>query len=192
MSLWLCPIQLSWSDHSLSYTVYSAYLSVSLACFCSTTLHWISSVSSTLTLRSLLDLSCNTLVVSIYAPSIFTGSPLGNYSFRNLIWIGVSVSWPSPHIWMIANDRQWSPMIANDRQWSSMIVKCFAIAEFAFSSWGRSRHTKHVDTALNDTCRIHRLFKGYPNTLLVCTGGDSPSLRTPKGLAVPQIAAFKK
>ena len=27
-------------------------------------------------------------------------------------------------------------------------------AEFACSSWGRSRHTWHVDIALNDTCRI--------------------------------------
>ena len=59
----------------------------------------------------------------------------------------------------------------------------FSTADFACSSWGRSRHTGHVYIALTDTCRIitGSFFKGYPNNLLVCTGGDSPSPHTPKG-----------
>ena len=37
---------------------------------------------------------------------------------------------------------------------TTALALCFSIAEFACSSWGRSRHTGHVDIALNDTCRI--------------------------------------
>ena len=60
---------------------------------------------------------------------------------------------------------------------TTALAVCFSTAEFVCSSWGRSRHTGHVDIALNDTCRI---ITGYPNTLLVCTGGDSPCSHTPK------------
>ena len=37
---------------------------------------------------------------------------------------------------------------------TTTLALCFSTAEFACSSWGRSRHTWHVDIALNDTCRI--------------------------------------
>ena len=37
---------------------------------------------------------------------------------------------------------------------TSALALCFSTTEFACSSWGRSRHTGHVDIALNDTCRI--------------------------------------
>ena len=37
---------------------------------------------------------------------------------------------------------------------TTALALCFSTAEFACSSWGRSRHTWHVDIALNDTCRI--------------------------------------
>ena len=59
---------------------------------------------------------------------------------------------------------------------------CFSTAEYACSSGGRSRHTGHVDITLNDTYRvITGYLKATPNTMLVCTGGDSPSPHTPKG-----------
>ena len=37
---------------------------------------------------------------------------------------------------------------------TTALTLCFSTAEYACSSWGRSRHTGHVDIALNDTCRI--------------------------------------
>ena len=37
---------------------------------------------------------------------------------------------------------------------TTALALCFSTAEYACSSWGRSRHTGHVDIALNDTCRI--------------------------------------
>ena len=37
---------------------------------------------------------------------------------------------------------------------TTALAHCFSTAEYACSSWGRSRHTGHVDIALNDTCRI--------------------------------------
>ena len=37
---------------------------------------------------------------------------------------------------------------------SNMLALCCTIADFACSWRGRSRHSKHVDTALNYTCRI--------------------------------------
>ena len=65
---------------------------------------------------------------------------------------------------------------------TTALALCFSTAEFACSSWGHSRHTGHVDIALNDTCRIITgCLKATPNTLLVCTGGNSPSPHTPKG-----------
>ena len=65
---------------------------------------------------------------------------------------------------------------------TTALALCFSTAEYACSSWGRSSHTGHVDIALNDTCRIITgCLKAIPNTLLVCTGGDSPSPHTPKG-----------
>ena len=78
---------------------------------------------------------------------------------------------------------------------TTALALCFSTAEYACSSWGRSRHTGHVDIALNDTCRIITscLIKGYPNTLLVYTGGDSPPPPTyGERLPPTQIAASKK
>ena len=37
---------------------------------------------------------------------------------------------------------------------TTALALCFSTAEFACSSWGHSRHTGHVDIALNDTRRI--------------------------------------
>ncbi|KAK1885448.1 3-octaprenyl-4-hydroxybenzoate carboxy-lyase [Dissostichus eleginoides] len=37
---------------------------------------------------------------------------------------------------------------------ATAMVLCFSTVEYACSSWCRSHHTKLVDTALNDTCRI--------------------------------------
>ena len=53
---------------------------------------------------------------------------------------------------------------------------CFSTAEVACSSWGRSRHTGHVDIALNDTCRIITgCLEATPIPSLVCSGGDNPT-----------------
>ena len=37
---------------------------------------------------------------------------------------------------------------------TTALALCFSTAEYTCSSWGHSRHTGHVDIALNDTCRI--------------------------------------
>ena len=54
----------------------------------------------------------------------------------------------------------------------------FSTAEYACSSWSRSRHTKLVDTALNDTCRI---ITGCVKTTPV------PCLYALAGIAPPHI-----
>ena len=51
-------------------------------------------------------------------------------------------------------------------------------AEYACSSWGRSRHTGHVDIALNDTCRI---ITGCLNAIPI------PCLYALAGIAPPHI-----
>ncbi|KAK1893176.1 NADH-quinone oxidoreductase subunit D [Dissostichus eleginoides] len=52
---------------------------------------------------------------------------------------------------------------------------CFSTAEYACSSWCRSRHTKLVDTALNDTCRIITgCVKTTPVPCLYALAGISP------------------
>ena len=55
---------------------------------------------------------------------------------------------------------------------------CFSTAEYACSSWSRSRHTKLVDTALNDTCRI---ITGCVKTTAV------PCLYALAGISPPDI-----
>ena len=37
---------------------------------------------------------------------------------------------------------------------ATALALCFSTADYACSSWSRTHHTKLVDTALNDTCRI--------------------------------------
>ena len=48
-------------------------------------------------------------------------------------------------------------------------------AEYACSSWGRSRHTGHVDIALNETCRIITgCLKATPIPCLYALAGIAP------------------
>jgi len=43
------------------------------------------------------------------------------------------------------------------------LALCFSTGEYACPVWNRSKHTKHVDTALNETYRlITRCFKATP------------------------------
>ena len=56
-----------------------------------------------------------------------------------------------------------------------MLSLCFSTAEYACSSWGRSRHTGHVDIALNDTCRIITgCLKSTPIPCLYALAGIAP------------------
>ena len=61
---------------------------------------------------------------------------------------------------------------------TTALALCFSTAEFACSSWGRSRHTWHVDIALNDTCRI---ITGFLNATPI------PCLFALAGIAPPDI-----
>ena len=61
---------------------------------------------------------------------------------------------------------------------TTALALCFSTAEFACSSWGRSRHTWHVDIALNDTCRI---ITGCLNATPI------PCLFSLAGIAPPDI-----
>ena len=60
---------------------------------------------------------------------------------------------------------------------TTALALCFSTAEFACSSWGRSRLTGHVDIALNqnDTCRtITGCLKATPIPSLYALAGISP------------------
>ena len=58
---------------------------------------------------------------------------------------------------------------------TTALALCFSTAEFACSSWGRSRHTGHVDIALNDTCRIITgCLKATPIPCLCALAGIAP------------------
>ena len=51
----------------------------------------------------------------------------------------------------LTNSR-WGAHLATVR--TTALALRFSTAEYACSSWGRSRNTGHVDITLNDTCRI--------------------------------------
>ena len=58
---------------------------------------------------------------------------------------------------------------------TTALALCFSTAEYACSSWGRSRHTGHVDIALNDTCRIITgCLKATPIPCLYALAGIAP------------------
>ena len=58
---------------------------------------------------------------------------------------------------------------------TTALALCFSTAEFACSSWGRSRHTWHVDIALNDTCRlITGCLNATPIPCLFALAGIAP------------------
>ena len=58
---------------------------------------------------------------------------------------------------------------------TTALALCFSTAEYACSSWGCSRHTGHVDIALNDTCRIITgCLKATPIPCLYALAGIAP------------------
>ena len=58
---------------------------------------------------------------------------------------------------------------------TTALALCFSTAEYACSWWGRSRHTGHVDIALNDTCRIITgCLKATPIPCLCALAGIAP------------------
>ena len=59
----------------------------------------------------------------------------------------------------LTNSR-WGAHPATER--TTALALCFSTAEYACSSLGRSRHTGHIDIALNDTCRIITGFLRLP------------------------------
>ena len=71
---------------------------------------------------------------------------------------------------------RWGPRPPTVR--TTALELCFSTAEFACSWWGRSRHTGHVDIALNDTCRIITgCLKATTTPCLYALAGIAP----PKG-----------
>ncbi|KAJ8371111.1 hypothetical protein SKAU_G00111390 [Synaphobranchus kaupii] len=58
---------------------------------------------------------------------------------------------------------------------ATALALCFSTAEYACSSWSRTHHTKLVDTALNDTCRIITgCIKTTPVPCLYALAGIAP------------------
>ncbi|KAL7383211.1 hypothetical protein ABVT39_006598 [Epinephelus coioides] len=58
---------------------------------------------------------------------------------------------------------------------TTALALCFSTAEYACSSWSRCHHTKLVDTALNDTCRIITgCIKSTPVPCLYALAGIAP------------------
>ena len=58
---------------------------------------------------------------------------------------------------------------------TTALALCFSTAGFAWSSWGRSRYTGHVDIALNDTCiLITGCLKASPIPCLYALAGIAP------------------
>ena len=58
---------------------------------------------------------------------------------------------------------------------TTALALCFSTAEYACSSWSRSRHTGHVAIALNDTCRIiSGCLKATPIPCLYVLAGIAP------------------
>ena len=129
-----------------------------------------------------LDVTWNGLELDHYPNPIYLGVTLDRtLSFKqHALNTNAKVNTRNNLLRKLTKNSRWGahPLPYEQPHWHS------STAEYACYSWGRSRHTGHVDIALNDTCRIITgLFKGYPNTLLVCTGWDSPSPHTPKGAA---------
>ena len=62
---------------------------------------------------------------------------------------------------------------------TTALALCFSVDECACSSWGRSRHTGHVDIAINDTCTIITgCLKAIPIPCLYALAGiANPHLR---------------
>jgi len=55
------------------------------------------------------------------------------------------------------------------------LALCFSTGKYASSVWNQSKHTKHVDTALNETCRvIIRCFKPTPLKYIYPLAGIAP------------------
>ncbi|KAL7403521.1 hypothetical protein ABVT39_001676 [Epinephelus coioides] len=58
---------------------------------------------------------------------------------------------------------------------TTALALCFSTAKYACSSWSRSHHTKLVDAALNDTCRIITgCIKSTPVPCLYALAGIAP------------------
>ena len=75
---------------------------------------------------------------------------------------------------------------------TTALALCFPKAEYACSSCGRSRHTGHVDIALNDTCRIITgCLKATPIPCLYALAGIALPTYAER-LPPTQIAASKK
>ena len=127
-----------------------------------------------------LDVTWNGLELDHYPKHTYLGVTLDRtLSFKqHALTIKAKVNTRNNLLRKLTNSR-WGAHPATVR--TTALALCFSTAEYACSSWDRSRHAGHVDIALNDTCRIITgCLKATPNTLLVCTGGDSPSPHTPK------------
>jgi hypothetical protein len=58
---------------------------------------------------------------------------------------------------------------------TTALALCMSTAEYACSTWARSSHARHVDTALNDTCRIITgSIKSAPTHCLYALAGICP------------------
>ena len=87
-----------------------------------------------------LSVTWNGLELEHYPNSIYLGVTLDRtFSFKQ-------------HVLRKLTNPRWGAHPATVR--TTALALCFSTAGFACSSWGRSRHTAHVDNALDDTCRI--------------------------------------
>ena len=100
-----------------------------------------------------LDVTWNGLELDHYPNPIYLGVTLDRtLSFKqHALKPNAKVNTRNNLLRKLTNSR-WGAHPATVR--TTALALCFSTAEYACSSWGRSRHTGHVDIALNDTCRI--------------------------------------
>ena len=100
-----------------------------------------------------LDVTWNGFELDHYPNPIYLGVTLDRkLSFKQHAFnTKAKVNTRNNLLWKLTNSR-WGAHPATAR--TTALALCFSTAEYACSPWGRSRHTGHVDIALNDTCRI--------------------------------------
>ena len=121
-----------------------------------------------------LDVTWNGLELDHYPNPIYLGVTLDRtLSFKqHALNTKAKVNTRNNLLRKLTNSR-WGAHPATVR--TTALALCFSTAEYACSSWGRSRHTGHVDIALNDTCRIITgCLKATPIPCLYALAGIAP------------------
>ncbi len=111
-----------------------------------------------------LDVTWNDLELHHYPNPIYLGVALDHtLSFKqHALNTKAKVNTRINLLWRLTNSR-WGAHPATVR--TTALALCFSTAEYACSSWGRSRHTGHVDIALNEMIRdTHSMDNALPRT----------------------------